>query len=295
MEPDWRQIEHEDLGLSVRSAHFLGEGWNSRAYIVNDDLVFRFPKRLDHWEELEREVTFLAFAADLLPLAVPRYMRIAPDSPASAYGYAVYRYLHGHAMNVNALAREKRAAAAEVIGAFLRALHSFQPGPEVRRLLPREDERMVAEEYFTRAEREIAPKLRPLEASALIKQFEIYLSAPENFLFRPAVLHADLSRDHILVENDSVTAVIDFGDVNCGDPDYDFMYLFVDFGQAFAEEVARRYGHRDLERLMSKLLYFGLVDQIGTILDGKGLALKGQEDEAWLRLKRLLRRCPSGA
>jgi len=61
--------------------------------------------------------------------------------------------------------------------------------------------------------------------------------------------------------------------------------------------VAQSYGHRDLERLISKLLYFGLVDQIGTILDGKGLALKGQEDEneAWLQLKQLLRRCPSGA
>jgi len=95
------------------------------------------------------------------------------------------------------------------------------------------------------------------------------------------------------MENDSVVAAIDFGDVNWGDPDYDFMYLFVDFGLDFAEEVARRYGHRDPERLKGKLIYFGLVDQIGTILDGAGLALKGQEDLAWLRLKRLLRRCES--
>ena len=293
-EPDWRNIELEIRGLAVQSAHFLGEGWNSRAYLVNNELVFRFPKRPEHWEELEREVKFLAFAANLLPLAVPRYTHIAPDSPAATYGYAVYRYLHGHAMNVNALTREKRTAAAEVIGTFLRTLHSLQPSPEVGSLLPREDERIVAEEYFARTQREIAPKLRPQEASALMKQFEMYLSAAENFLFQPAVLHADLGRDHLLMETDSVVAAIDFGDVNWGDPDYDFMYLFVDFGQAFAEEVAHRYGHRDLERLRSKLLYFSLVDQIGTILDGMGLALKGQEDEAWLRLKRLLRRCESG-
>ena len=80
MEPDWRLIEQENGGLSVRSAHFLGEGWNSLAYLVNDELVFRFHKRPEHWKELEREVTFLGFAADLLPLAVPRYLRIAPDS-----------------------------------------------------------------------------------------------------------------------------------------------------------------------------------------------------------------------
>ena len=292
-EPDWRNIELEIRGLSVQSAHFLGEGWNSRAYLVNNELVFRFPKRPEHWEELEREVRFLAFAADLLPLAVPRYMRMAPDSAAAAYGYAVYRYLHGQAMNVNALTREKRTAAAEVIATFLGALHSLKPSPEVGSLLPRQDERMVAEEYFARTQREIAPKLRPLEASALMKQFEIYLSAPENFLFQPAVLHADLGRDHLLMENDSLVAAIDFGDVNWGDPDYDFMYLVVDFGQAFVEEVARRYGHRDQEKLRSKVLYFGLVDQIGTILDGRGLALEGQEDLAWLRLKQLLRRCES--
>jgi hypothetical protein len=166
---------------------------------------FRFPKRPEHWEELEREVTFLAFAADFLPLAVPRYMRMAPDSQASAYGYAVYRYLHGHAMNVNALTQEKRTAAAEIIATFLRALHSLQPSPEVSSLLPWEDERIVAEEYFARTQREITPKLRPLEASALMKQFETYLSAPENILFQPAVLHADLGRDQILMENDSIS------------------------------------------------------------------------------------------
>jgi aminoglycoside 2''-phosphotransferase len=295
MDPDWRNIELENHGLSVQSTHFLGEGWNSRAYLVNNELVFRFPKRPEHWEELEREIEFLAFAADYLPLAVPRYVHVASNSHAAAYGYTVYRYLHGHPMNMNTLTIEKRAAAAEAIGAFLQEMHNLRPSPEVGSLLPREDERKITEEYFYRSQREIAPKLRPSEANALMKQFEIYLDTPENFMFQPAVLHADLSRDHILMENDSVVAVIDFGDVNWGDPDYDFMYLFVDFGQAFAEEVARGYGHRDPEQLMSKLLYFGLVDQIGTILDGTGLALKGQEDVAWIQLKQLLGWCGASA
>jgi aminoglycoside 2''-phosphotransferase len=289
MEPGWRQIEHENHGLSIQSAKFLGEGWNSRAYLVNNELVFRFPKRREHWQELEREVKFLAYAADFLPLAVPQYLRLSTNSPSSEHGYAIYRYLRGHSMDLNVLTREKQSEAAEAIGAFLRALHDIQPSSEVGSLLPREDERLVAEEYFSRTRHEILSKLRPVEANALVKQFELYLGTPENFLYQSVILHADLSRDHILTENDSVVAVIDFGDVNWGDPDYDFMYLFVDFGSAFAKEVARRYGHQDPDRLMNKLLYFGLVDQIGTILDGAGLAPEGQEDLAWLRLKRLLR------
>lgn len=293
MEPDWRTIELEQRDLAVHSAQFLGEGWNSRAYLVNNELVFRFPKRSEHWEELKREISFLAFAADLLPLAVPRYVHVAPDSPAAAHGYTVYSYLHGHALDVNALPPTKRTVAAEAIATFLRALHSLRPSPEIGAQLPREDERLIAEEYFARTQREIVPKLRPREASVLLKQFELYLGRPENFLFQPVVLHADLSRDHLLMENGSVVAVIDFGDVNCGDPDYDFMYLFVDFGWAFVEEVAQWYGHREREQLKNKLLYFGLVDQIGTILDGEGLAPEGQEELAWLRLKWLLRSCES--
>jgi aminoglycoside 2''-phosphotransferase len=290
MEPDWRKIELEQQGLAVHSAHFLGEGWNSRAYLVNNELVFRFPKHLEQWGEQRREVSFLAFAANCLPLAVPRYLRLAPASTAAAYGYAVYRYLPGRALDVNALTQEKRAAAAVAIATFLRALHSLQPSPEVAALLPREDDRMLANEYFARSQQEIAPKLRASERRALAKQFELYLNTPENFLFEPVVLHADLSADHLLTEKEAVVAVIDFGDVSWGDPDYDFMYLLMDFGQAFVEEVAHRYGHPERERLRTKLRYFGLVDQIGTVLDGGSRALKGQTDQAWQRLKQLLRR-----
>lgn len=288
MNVDWRKIERENQGLAVRSARFLGEGWNSHAYLVNEELVFRFPKRPGHWEELEREIAFLAFAADKLPLATPRYAKVARDSPAAAWGYAAYRYLLGQAMNVNVLSPEKRDAAADSVASFLRALHGLQPSPEVASILPREDERLVAERYYARAERTVAPELPASEAKALRNLFQAHLGAPENFSFLPVVLHADLSRDHVLIHDSSVSGVIDFGDVNWGDPDYDFMYLFVNFGPAFGEKVARRYGHPQLEHLRTKLQYYRLVDLIDTILHGEGLALEGQQEAAWRRLRQLL-------
>ena len=41
-----------------------------------------------------------------------------------------------------------------------------------------------------------------------------------------------------MAEN-TVTGVIDFGEVSWGDADYDFMYEFVAAGPDFVEEVAR--------------------------------------------------------
>ena len=146
---------------------------------------------------------------DKLPLAVPRYVQVIPE-------YAAYRYLRGRAVDPG-------AADADTLGTFLRALHGLDPDPELRELLPCEDRRAVA------------------------KEFEMYLSRPENFL-----------------------------------------YLLADFGQAFVDDVARSYGHPDLERLRRNCRYFAIVDQIGTIVDGPGVALAGQEDAAWRRLQRFL-------
>ncbi len=82
--------------------------------------------------------------------------------------------------------------------------------------------------------------------------------------------------------------MIDFGDVNWGDADYDFTYLLVECGLPFVEEVAQRYGHPNLDRLRFKLDYFDMADQVDTTLNGPGYALEGQEDQAWRRLRQLL-------
>jgi aminoglycoside 2''-phosphotransferase len=190
-------------------------------------------------------------------------------------------------MDAGGLTRETLGAAAAVLAAFLKTLHALQPGPDIAGMLPRDDERLAARDNFERAEREIAPKLPRRAGRTLRKVFEMHLGAPGN-LASPVVLHADLGADHILMENNAVTGIIDFGDANWGDPDYDFMYLFVDFGWAFVEDVARRYGHPGLASLRNKVRYFGIVDQIGTILEGEGRALAGHKEKAWLRLEQLL-------
>ena len=289
MTPDWSAISAECPGISVRSTRFIGEGWCFRSYLVNDHLVFRFPKGRGQWEELDREIQFLKYAAVKLPLQVPRYERVVRISEGSPFGYAVYGYLSGKATTLNLLTERQRATVAEELAGFLIALHNLHLEPGLSSILPREDARLTAQRYFSDAEVKVAPKLSTAETQTLRHLFESYLAIPENFRFRPAVLHADFSADHILLENGSVHGVLDFGDVGWNDPDYDFMYLFVEFGNTFVEEIAQRYGHTDLARLRQKLLYFGVVDQLGTIIDGDR-ALSGQVDEAWRRLKEFLGR-----
>lgn len=288
MIPDWRQIENENRGLFIESVRYLGEGWKSHAYLVNNELVFRFPKRLKQWEELKREIRFLSFAIDHLPLAAPRYLHEAPDSSAAPYGYAVYPYLNGDATDINVMSCEERAEAAESIATFLKALHGLQPDSDLGHLLPKKDERSIAERLVAQAELNIVPKLQPQEVRVLRQYFDQYRVMRENSPFRCAVRHADLTQNHVLMVDKSIVAVIDFGCVSWGDPDYDLMCPFVEFGEAFVEDVACRYGHTDLEQLMMKLRYFDIADLLDTIMNGPGYAPERQIDTAWIRLKQII-------
>ena len=288
VQPDWNAIAAEIPELTIRSAIPIGEGWTAVAYRVNDELVFKFPKRREEWEELDREIAFLAYARPHLQLPVVEHLHRVRDSAGAPNGYVVYRHLPGRAVQPENLSERARSALAETLAGFLRALHDMKPGP-VASILSREDEQAVASRYWEDAEDKIAPRLSAAERRRLSDLFARHLRDPRNFAGPSCILHADLSVDHVLCVDQAVTGILDWGDVCLGDPDYDFAYVYEDLGEAFVREMALHYGHADPERLVRKARYFTVVDQIETIVHGGDRALSGDEAESWQRLRVLLR------
>lgn len=287
MTPDWPLIEREIAGLTVHTTTVLGEGWTSHAYLVNEDLVFRCPKRADDWSELNREVAFLRWAADKLPLPVPEYLHLAPQSHAAPNGYAVYRCIAGRQLDIEPLTSQGRDAAADRIAAFLRQLHLLRPDAPLAEQLPRSDALAEARACFEVVMAAVVPNLEREEAHSLMRNLNSLLTIVQNT--EQVIIHADFSREHILAKKGLVAGVIDFGDVSWGDADYDFHYLFLDFGESFTEDVARRYGHTNLDELLTKIRLYALADQLETVLNEEGRALPGQVEAATLRVKELLR------
>jgi aminoglycoside 2''-phosphotransferase len=285
---DWRSIATVHPELQIGSTTALGEGWSSRSFLVNGSLVFRFPKRPEVWPELEREIAFLAAAGEALPLRVPRYVIVSRASTAAAHGYAAYAFIPGRTLTPSALTAAERDAAADAIATFLRSLHGHRPLESGAGRLPRTDGRAHTLELRALADRVVCPELSSAQASRLHDWFGWYLDAPGHFSFSPVVIHGDFGSDHVLASEGRVTGVIDFSDVAFGDPDSDFASLSADVGEGFTLDVARRYGHADLDRLAEKLRYFEIADQVDTIVKGGGWALPGQGQAAWTRLRQRL-------
>ena len=64
-------LEAQFPELTVAGLRLLAEGWDNTVWLVNGDLVFRFPRRAIAIPGVEREIAILPALAPRLPAAIP--------------------------------------------------------------------------------------------------------------------------------------------------------------------------------------------------------------------------------
>ena len=181
----------------------VDDGYDYEVAIVDDAWVFRFPRRPDVEESLEREIALLPPLAEALPVAVPRFEHVVRE-PAF---FVAYPLIDGEPFVDED---------PDAVAAFLDALHALDVP------LPRDPWR---EEYVARCERfarDVVPlldvDLRP-RASALLAEAETLIG------FDAVPIHGDVLPEHLLCRDGRLAGVIDWGDARIGDPALDYAWL----------------------------------------------------------------------
>jgi aminoglycoside phosphotransferase (APT) family kinase protein len=193
------------LGRNPRTVLELDHGYDFEVAIVDDDWVFRFPRRAVVEEALEVEIVLLPTLASALPVEVPSFEYISRQP-----FFVGYRLIRGEP-----LVDEDP----DGVRAFLDALHAVDPAG-----LPVEHPDWVEayREQCGKFEDLVLPlldeDLRP-RAKHLFGEVETLVG------FEPALLHADLGPEHLLVHDGRLAGVIDWGDTRVGDPALDYSWL----------------------------------------------------------------------
>lgn len=193
------------LGHEPRSAVEVDEGWDFAVVIVDDEWVFRFPRRAETARALETEVALLPRLAPALPVQVPRFEIVSADPP-----FAGYRLLRG-----TPLVDED----SDGVRAFLDALHRFDASGTP---VPQPDWVAVYAAQADEFRRYVVPLLdRDEQRSA-----ERLLGEVESLTgFDPVLTHSDVGPEHLLCRDGKLVAVIDWGDARVGDAALDYAWL----------------------------------------------------------------------
>jgi aminoglycoside phosphotransferase (APT) family kinase protein len=201
------------LGHTPSTIVDVEEGWDSYVAIVDDEWVFRFPRRPGVEEALELEIAVLPALAQALPVTVPSFEFVSRDPL-----FVGYRLIRG-----NPIVDED----GEGVRAFLDALHALDPSE-----LPiaREDWVEAYTEQCAEFERLVFPVLDSDRQAQAKRLFDEVGSLVD---FEPSLVHADLTEPHLLVHDGRLAGVIDWGDMRVGDPALD--YAFLPAGLGFAD------------------------------------------------------------
>jgi aminoglycoside phosphotransferase (APT) family kinase protein len=203
----------------------VATGWDNVMFRLGPDLGVRVPRRQAAAELLEAEQRWLSVFAGSLPKPVPVPVRSGTPARGYPWSWSVVPWFEGRPFAPNP--PRDLDAAAQQLGQFVAALQRPVDGlplnPFRGRPLRDLDERVRVR---------LAAERPGFDVAAATKVWDDALAAPD--WDGPAMLlHGDLHPLNVVVDDEGLVAVIDFGDITGGDPaaDYIAAWLFFDEDQ----------------------------------------------------------------
>jgi aminoglycoside phosphotransferase (APT) family kinase protein len=241
------------LNIQVESLELIGEGFDNLAYLVNNEFVFRFPRRAFGVTCMESEIAMLPYIAKHLTFEITAPQFIGAPSEAYPYPFAGYHLINGQALCDARKPRIDDLVFARIIGGWLKQLHSI-PVLAVHESIGGSEHnlwrldipnRIKTSSSFLHEYRHCYE-----ECGFVVDQlFEIIYSF-SNLRFAPyqaSYVHGDLYSRHIIVdENKMPIGLIDWGDTHIGHPGIDLSISML-FTESAYSEFVNAYGGIDSE------------------------------------------------
>jgi aminoglycoside phosphotransferase (APT) family kinase protein len=259
-------IETQFPGLSPTRVASLGTGWDNAAFLVNEQYVFRFPRRHLAARLIESEIRCLPAIAPLLPLPVPLHEFVGAPTTSCPSVFAGYSFLPGKTACHLEWPDAERAENATPLAAFLSCLHRIPISAEMLKNGPKDDIRRA--DVKMRSERLIERLCNSvfidcgIPVDAVIRLAEELADTPLHS--GPLCwVHGDLYARHLLIdEKQHLCGVIDWGDVHLGDPALDIAIAW-SFLPPDAHSLFRQaYGTSDeatWNRARFRALHYGVI------------------------------------
>lgn len=222
-------IKEQFPDLPAKNIRLLGSGWDNTAFILDEELIFRFPRREIALPLLEAEWCALPKLATRLPVPIPIPQWKGIPTTKFPWPFIGYRIIPGFTACYANLSEEERAALAEPIARFLAMLHATPLSDISECKLPANNQYRIDGVRLTT---EIGKNFKELSLLGLLENQKHLESVVQNLQhFRTpmntVLVHGDFYVRHLLLDkNHQLAGVIDWGDIHLGDPAIDLAIVY---------------------------------------------------------------------
>lgn len=246
--------------LTIQTIRLLDEGWDNLVYLINDTLIFRFPRRDFGVSCMENEIVLLPYLAKQVsfPLSAPLY--IGHSSSSYPYPFAGYKMIQGQPLCEASDALIHDRTFAIILATWLKELHSI-PATEDYASLIKGDQtwRLNLPHRISRCNENLSRYESYFSEAGFNKSLllDVIATLPKLNLTdtRKSYLHGDLYSRHIIVNPSTLlpSGLIDWGDTHIGNPGIDLAV-----GMIFTQDMYRIFLNAYDERINDGLIQISL-------------------------------------
>lgn len=214
-----RLIQEQFPELKAKHIRHLASGWDNTALVIDEELIFRFPRREVALPLLEAESVLLPRLAPRLPVPIPVPKWKGSPTKSFPWPFLGYRMLPGYTACYVNLTEEQRTSLAEPIAQFLAKLHAAPKELMEGCHIFGDNRSRIDSAILTE---KIHKNFEELASLGLIKNRKALAKLHYRQPVETCLVHGDFYVRHLLVDQrHRLAGVIDWGDIHWGDPAID--------------------------------------------------------------------------
>lgn len=216
------------------------QGHDNRTYRLGNDMLIRMPTADVYALKVSKEQKLLPQLAKYLTIAIPEPIKMGVPSIDYPYPFSLYKWINGRSANCLQIEGKALEAIAFELVKFLKELQAIRgvDGPHPGQHNWWRGDRIQV--YDKDARKQISYLEDIIDAKAALDLWE--KACLTKWEKEPVSIHGDFASGNILIQNDKLSGVIDFGGMAIGDPACDLViawtYLSNKARDIFVNEMA---------------------------------------------------------
>ena len=197
------------------------QGHDNRTFRLGSDMLIRMPTARSYALKVPKEQELLPRLALHLSLPIPSRIALGHPSTDYPFHFSIYKWLEGESANSLTIDDESLEHIARQLAKFLNELQSIDSveGPEPG--LHNWYRGAHVSVYDAQARAQIQELEGVIDSRSALRLWEQALTS--KWEKPPVWIHGDFATGNILIEDNKLSAVIDFGGMGVGDPACDLV------------------------------------------------------------------------